>query len=288
MSSAVRLIVLPLAVLLGLAGWSGLWLYAQARMETEIERNVAKLQARGGDFTCKDRDWQGFPLRIALSCGSARLDVPGGPVVEATALEASGELHNPRRIVARSDGIDVAGAATWSIGGRNIAAAVGRNTPDRFEFSASGEDFTFAEAGVPAVALSAIAVEGSIEGLPRTPSSDFTALLKEAARLGSKLTIETFTAQMGDIALTASGTVELSPEGPTGTLSTKVTNYDAFLAELERRGAISKQAIRASSLLIGLLQGDRKAEGEVTVALRFHEGKVYWGPFAVADIPPLR
>ena len=286
MSRAVRLIALPLIVLLGLAGWTGYWLYAQGRMETEIARGVAQLQARGGDFVCEDSAWRGFPLRIALRCGSARLDVPGGPVLEIAALEASGGLHN-RRIVARSDRIAVGSAAAWSIGGRNIAAAAG-GAPDRVDFSASGENLTFKDAKMPAVALAEITVQGSIEGLPRTRSSDFTALLKEAARLGSKVTIERFTARMADIALTASGTVALGPEGPTGTLSTRVTNYDALLAELERRGVVSKQAIRASSLLIGLLQGDRKAEGEVTVALRFHEGKVYWGPFAVAEIPPLQ
>ena len=252
---------LPLAFLLCLAGWTGYWLYAQARLETEIARGVAQLQARGGDFVCAQSAWRGFPLRIALSCGSARLELPGGPVLEIAALEASGELPNLRGILARSD---------------------------RFDFSASGETFTFEDATRPAVAVGVIVVVGSIEGLPRTRPSDFTALLKEAARLGSKVTIETLTAQMGDIALTASGTVALTPEGPTGTLSTKVTNYDALLAELERRGVVGKQAIRASSLLIGLLQGDKKSEGEVTVALRFHEGKVYWGPFAVAEIPPLR
>ena len=252
---------LPLVFLLGLAGWTGFWLYAQSRLETEIARGVAKLQARGGDFVCADSAWRGFPLRIALSCGSAKLDVPDGPVLEIAALEASGELPNLRHIVARSDRVD---------------------------FSASGETLTIEDAKRPAVAIGEIAVEGSIEGLPRTRASDFTALLKEAARLGSKVTIESFAARMDDIVLTASGTVAFGPEGPTGTLSTKVTNYDSLLAELERRGVVSKKAIRASSLLIGLLQGDRKAEGEVTVALRFHEGKVYWGPFAVAKIPPLQ
>lgn len=252
---------LPLVFLLGLAGWTGYWLYAQSRMETEIARGVAQLQARGGDFVCEDSDWQGFPLRIALSCGKARLDMPGGPVVEIAALEASGEFPNFRHILARSD---------------------------RINFSAGGETLSFEDANVPMVAVGEIAVVGSIESMPRTRAGDLTAFLKEAARLGSKVTIESFAARMGDIALTASGTVAFGPEGPTGTLSTKVTNYDALLAELERRGVVSKQAIRASSLLIGLLQGDRKAEGEVTVALRFHENKVYWGPFAVAEIPPLQ
>jgi hypothetical protein len=101
------------------------------------------------------------------------------------------------------------------------------------------------------------------------------------------VTIDSFEARTDDIRLTASGTVELTPEGPEGTLSTTVTNYEDFLAELERRGAVSRNAVQASSMVIGFLQGGRKKSGEATVALRFRQGKVFWGPFAVAEIPPL-
>lgn len=291
MSSAVRVrrLALPLLLLLGLAGWSGYWLYTQARIQKEVERGVAQLEARGGKFVCEDRRWLGFPLRIALSCGSVRLDVPGGPAVETAALEAAGHLYNPRRIVARTERMIVEGAPNWSIGGRNIAVAAGSERADRLQFSASGEALTFADGNMPAIALDALAIEGSIEGLPGTRSSDLGALLKEAAQLGTTVVVETFKARMADIQLSASGTVELGPEGPTGTLSTTVTNYDGFLAELERHGAISKKAVRASTMVIGLLQGSgKKTAGEVTVALRFHEGKVFWGPFAVAEIPPLQ
>jgi len=284
-----RRLTLPALLVLGLAGWSGYWVYAQARVEKEIERGVERLQARGGDFACEDRQWQGFPLRIALICGRTKLDVPGGPTVETGRLEAVGHLHDPRRIVALSERLVVEGAPNWSIGGRKIAVAADMASSDRLQFSASGEDLTFADGLMPAVALDALEVEGSIDGLPRTRSSDLRALLKEAARLGTRVTIDAFTAQMADIRVTASGTVELGPEGPTGTLSTTVTNYKSFLADLERRGAVSKKAVRASSLMIGLLQGSgSKADGEVTVALRFHEGQVFWGPFAVAEIPPLQ
>ena len=263
----IRRLALPVLLVFGLAGWSGYWVYAQARVEGEIARGVERLQARGGDFVCEDRQWRGFPLRIALVCGRTKLDVPGGPTVETERLEAVGHLHDPRRIVAQSERIVVEGAPNWSIGGRNIAVAADMASSDRLQFSASGEALTFADGLMPAVALDALEVEGSIDGLPRTRSSDFAELLKEAARLGTRVTIDAFAAQMADIRVTASGTVELGPEGPTGTLSTTVTNYDDFMADLERRGVISKQAVRASSMLIGVLQGRKKAAGDVTVAL---------------------
>jgi hypothetical protein len=78
----------------------------------------------------------------------------------------------------------------------------------------------------------------------------------------------------------------LGPEGPTGTLETTVSDYAQVLDDLERRGLISRQAARGSSMVLGFLQG-KKSDGEMTVSLRFHEDQVFWGPFVVADIPPL-
>lgn len=322
-----RRMALPFVLVFGLAGWSAYWVYAQDRVEAEIDREAAQLRASGGSFACADRQWAGFPLRIALSCGATRLDVPDGPVVEIASLQSSSHLHTPRQIDTVADGptrvrletgetltldhtpariglvaaddepqgslsvdrVDVQADAGWSFGGRNVALAAGVKAPERLEFSASGDALTFADPRMPAVRLEALEVSGWVDGAPRTLSKDLRTLLEAAARQGSRVTIETFTAQLADVALTASGTVELTPEGPTGSLSTTVSNYKAFLADLERRGVISKKAGRASAMVIGLLQGGRKDEdGEVTVDLRFHEGQVFWGPFAVAEIPPLQ
>jgi hypothetical protein len=321
-----RRMALPFVLVSGLAGWSAYWVYAQDRVEAEIDREMAQLHASGGSFACADRQWQGFPLRIALSCGATRLDVPEGPVIEIASLQSSSHLHSPRRIDTVADGptrvrlatgetlaldhtparigfvaadgapqgslavdrVDVQADAGWSFGGRNVALAAGVKAPDRLAFSASGDALTFADPRMPAIRLDALEVAGWVDGVPRTLSKDLRTVLEAAARQGSRVTIETFRAQLADVAFTASGTVELTPEGPTGTLSTTVSNYKAFLADLERRGVIGKKAVRASAMVIGLLHGGRKKEdGEVTVDLRFHEGQVFWGPFAVAEIPPL-
>jgi hypothetical protein len=282
-----RALALPLLVILGLLGWSGYWVYAQARAEQEIDQQVALLQARGGEFVCRDRQWRGFPLRLELTCAGARLDVPGGPVVETERIEATSHLYDPRRILAHSDAILVEGAPDWSLGGRNIDLTAAIEQADRFAFSASGEELTFSDARMPAVALDGLVIEGWAENLPRGRARDLGELLREAARLGSQVTIDRFEARMADVRLTATGTVELGPEGPTGSLSTTVSDYKAFLADLERRGVVSRKVVGASSMMISLLQG-RKTGGEVTLALRFHEGQVFWGPFAVAEIPPLQ
>ena len=285
-----RRLALPFLIVLGLSGlWSAYWFYAQAQIEIELDREVARLQVRGGQFVCEDRRWRGFPLRIAVSCGSSRLELPGGPVIETAKLEAAGYLNNLRRIVSRTDRIAVEGEPKWSFRGRNVAVSAGSKQPDRLAFSASGEALTLADGRTPAIALDRLEVGGFIEGLPRDLSGDLKAVLSQAARLGSRLTIETFTAQMADVRFTASGTVELGPEGPTGTLFTTVSDYKGFLDDLERRGAISSKAVRAGSVVIGLLQsGRQQADGEATLALRFHAGQVFWGPFAVAEIPPLQ
>jgi hypothetical protein len=279
-------ILSTLFVVLVVTGLSGYWYFAQTRAEHEIERHVAALQARGGDFACADRQWRGFPLRLELVCDGTRIAFPGGPEVETARLEAIGHLYDPRQVVAYTDRISLEGAPDWSAGGRNIDVAAKLATMNRLEFSASGEALAFANGRMPAVAVDALAVEGSLDNPPRGRQQDFAALLREAARLGSRVTIDRFEARMADINVTASGSVAFGPEGPTGTLATTVSNYAQVLADLERRGVISRQAARGSSMVLGFLQG-KKSDGEMTVSLRFHEGQVFWGPFVVAEIPPL-
>jgi hypothetical protein len=286
MFTGLRIGILALLVVLALVGWSGYWLFAQTRAEHEIERHVASLQARGGDFACAGRQWRGFPLRLALVCEGARIEFPGGPQVETAKLEAVGHLYDPRQVVAFTDRISLEGSPNWSGSGRNIDVAAKLATLDRLEFSASGEALAFANGRMPAVALDALAVEGSLDNLPRGRQRNFAALLREAARLGSRVTIDRFEARMADIEVTASGSVAFGPEGPTGTLETTVSNYAQVLDDLERRGVISRQAARGSTMVLGFLQG-KKSDDEMTVSLRFHEGQVFWGPFVVAEIPPL-
>lgn len=289
MSSAfrARLLILPLLALVVLAGWTAYWFYAQARAESEIDRAAARLQAQGGAFDCSDRQWQGFPLRLTMTCDGTKLVVPGGPLVETGGLQATARLYDPRRIVARTDAIAVEAGGGRTVRGRDIAVLARFIDRDQLAFSAAGQDLSFADGLMPEIAVALIEVEGRMENLPDSRSGDLNALLREAAQRGSQVTIDRFEARMEDVRLTASGTVALTPDGPEGTLSTTVTNYDDFLAELERRGAISGNAVQASSMVIGFLQGGRKKSGEVTVALRFNQGKVFWGPFAVAEIPPL-
>ena len=289
MSSAfrLRLLILPLLALVVLGGWTAYWFYVQARAESEIDRAIARLQAQGGAFDCSDRQWQGFPLRLTLTCDYTRLDVPGGPLVETERLTATAHLYDPRRIISRTEAIAVEAGDGRTVRGRDIAIVARFIDRDQLAFSATGQDLSFADGLMPEIAVDLLEVEGRMENLPDSRSGDLNALLREAAQRGSQVTIDRFEARMEDIRLTASGTVELTPDGPAGTLSTTVTNYEAFLAELERRGAVSRNAVQASSMVIGFLQGARKKSGEVTVALRFHQGKVFWGPFAVAEIPPL-
>lgn len=280
-------LALPLLLAIAVAGWTGYWFYAQARVQHAVDRGAERLQANGGGFVCEDRQWHGFPLRLVLSCARTKLDVPGGPVVETANLEAAGQLYDARRILVQTGGLTVEGAPGWSIALGNLALSATVRHSERLEFAASGETFRLADGRLPPVALDGLAIEGAIDGLPRRGAPDFATLLREAARLGTRVTIDSFKAGMAGIEVTGSGSLALGPGGPTGTISTTVSDYEALLADLERRGAISSKAVRASSMMIDLLQGGKKTAGEATIALRFHEGQVFWGPFAIARLPPL-
>lgn len=326
-SRSWRPALLAVLVVAGLAAtWSAFWYVTRHQIEAEIARQQAVVQSRGGDFECAERAWSGFPLRVTLRCQRTVFAVLDGPVITLAGLELSSVLYRPGHVVAVAGAptrvepqgdeaatvdhtplrielnvrpgsepsgraaIETMGVSTpagWSFTGRRIAVEAAGLGPDRLAFSASGQDLTLDHGTARLVALDALSVRGRLEDLPDVPAVDPKALIAAAVRQGSQVTIESFDARLASVVLTASGSVRLAASGPTGTVTTTVSNLDAFLRDLEQRGLISRQAAQAAALVIGLLQRNRD-DGAVTVDLRLHEGRVFWGPFAIAEIPPLQ
>lgn len=229
------------------------------------------------------------PSRLRFTSDGESVAVDHRPLVVSFATYRGGD----REASLMAEEIASADAAGWALGGRNISLSgrlTAASSPARLEFTAKVDDLTVAGRGLETISIDEFEVAGRIEDVPAIVSSDPATLLGEAVRRGSRITVDSLTARIADVRLAASGTVELSPDGhPTGTLATTVSNLKGFLGRLEQRGLISRKAARASLMMIGLLQGGAKGpEGEARVNLRFHNGRVLWGPFILAEHPPLR
>lgn len=116
---------LMLVVVLGLC-WSGLWVYASARADREIDAWIAREAKLGRVWTCKERSLGGFPFRFELLCREPTLATHGtGDALRITAARAHlvAQVWAPNHMVAEFDGPakveDLATGhvygATWSL-----------------------------------------------------------------------------------------------------------------------------------------------------------------------------
>jgi hypothetical protein len=123
-SRRLWLIVAPLVLLALLAAaWSALWVYAQGRVEAEIDRALARESGAGRNITCAERTVAGFPLRIEVSCAKPLFAQSRGRAIEVTGerLTAVAEVWQPRHV--RFDILGPVRVAEPGPGGREIALA---------------------------------------------------------------------------------------------------------------------------------------------------------------------
>lgn len=118
-------IPLMLVVVLGLC-WSGLWVYASARAERELEAWIAREALLGRVWGCAERTLGGFPFRFELMCRQPSLTTRGtGDALRITAARAHAvaQVWAPNHMVAEFEGPakveDLATGhvygATWSL-----------------------------------------------------------------------------------------------------------------------------------------------------------------------------
>lgn len=226
------------------------------------------------------------PTHLRLDEAGKSLAVDHGPLVANVLARLSGAIEGtvttPEFAISDASGLALVGRDM------RLAGVLGGTSPDEAEFAASGQGLEISGSGTEPIRIETLSAEGRIERMPGRISTNLKKLLRDAARQRSRLVVESATARSGDVVVTASGAVELSPEGRlTGSLSTTVSNLKALLAELERRGLVSRKAANASLLVSGLFGGGGKNGSAAKLDLRFDQGRVYWGPILLFEHAPL-
>jgi hypothetical protein len=225
------------------------------------------------------------PTHLRLDQTGSSLAVDHGPIVANVLARLSGVIEGsvttPEFAISDASGLALVGRDM------RLAGVLG-TSPDEAEFAASGQGLEISGSGTEPIRIETLSAEGRIERMPGRISTNLKKLLRDVARQRSRLVVESASARSGDVLLTASGAIELSPEGRlTGSLSTTVSNLKALLAELERRGLVSRKAANASLLVAGLFGGGGKNGSAAKLDLRFDDGRVYWGPILLFEHAPL-
>ncbi|QPC42291.1 DUF2125 domain-containing protein [Kaustia mangrovi] len=113
--------------------------------------------------------------------------------------------------------------------------------------------------------------------------------LRGFAADGGTLTVDRLLAKSGPVSFVARGTLALDKRGrATGDLTAEVVNMKGLLSKFERAGKIGRTEAQLAAGLLSFLEGATTGDkGAISVDMRVKKGKIYFGPFKVAEIPPL-
>ncbi len=104
----------------------------------------------------------------------------------------------------------------------------------------------------------------------------------------TQLVVEDFSAQWGDILISASGTLDVDAEGvPTGALSVRAENWRAMVDLAENAGLLPARLRPATEGMLAVLADMNGREENIDAALTFSEGRVFLGPLPIGPAPNL-
>jgi len=134
-------------ILLLAAGYGGFWLFMRQALASQLDARGEALGRAGYVVAMEDRRIDGFPFRMKLSYGQARIVAPSGWAVEAPRLEGEAYLHDIGHwVLVAPQGLTVVRPKGGAIAvkGQVLRASVVRTpaAPWRIVLEGSGLSFT--------------------------------------------------------------------------------------------------------------------------------------------------
>ncbi|CAN5246393.1 DUF2125 domain-containing protein [soil metagenome] len=312
-----RILGLAIAVLVVVLLWIGYWAVASHLVRQTVEHEVADAGAHGAVIACDTLTWGGFPFRFERDCTGVRITAEGnrisagrvlavlqawdyshavalidGPVVldlPAVPLQATlthgRALASVRRLgdAGWRASIDVPQFKADRFGSADHLLVSARMTDTALaDIALNAERLTLSNLAIPPLALDAVSFDASLPSAAL--NRDMAHVL---AQSGETITIRALDLRKGDLALSASGTIGVDAAGyPSGTLLTSCNRLDLLMQTLRTDFGMKDEDVQSLSAMIGILNGG-KADGPAKLNLIAKDGKLYWGPVRLADLPAL-
>jgi hypothetical protein len=298
-----------LAILVVVVAWCIYWLAGARFVRDRFETELAHLQ--GVALTCKAMDWGGFPFRFEHDCIDPKLTVQGDEA-DAKRLLLVIQAYMPNRAVALLDGPVVlrrgltvtheramASARFWGehdwqasielpkvkaspFGSADYLLLSARDTgTDKLDIAATAR---VAEALLGPGTLLKVDEAELVGTVPRAAvDRDFLSRLGQS---GKPVGIDTLRLKKGDLVMTAKGEVGVTAQGlVNGHLVTTTSRLDLLMNELKQTFGLSDKDAQTFATMIGLLQPGKTTD--IKLDLIAKDGKLYWGPVKLTDIPPV-
>lgn len=163
----------PIAALVILvAGFSGIWLWARGETQSQMDAGVARLKDAGYEIAWKDRKIGGYPFRLNVTLTEPSVRHGSGWALEAPRLEGQAFMHAPTTwVLAAPDGLTFVRPESGAVrvSGKLIRASLNRLklTPPNVSFEGVGLTFQATAGAQPFGLSSAERVEIHLRRAPK-------------------------------------------------------------------------------------------------------------------------
>lgn len=300
-----------LAILVLVVAWCIYWLAGSSYMRKTFESELQNLQQRNVTLDCKALNWGGFPFRFERDCLSPKLTI-GSDEVAAQRLLLVLQAYMPNRAVALLDGPVVtnsgltitheramASARIWGehdwqaslelpkvkaspLGSADYLLLSARDTgAEKLDVAATAK---IAEALLGPGTLLKLDEAEFVGTLPREAIA--RDMLRRLGQSGKTVGVDTLRLKKGDLVMTAKGEVGVTAQGlVNGHLATTTSRLDLLMNELKQTFGLSDKDAQTFATMIGLLQPGKTTD--IKLDLIAKDGKLYWGPVKLTEIPPV-
>jgi hypothetical protein len=305
-------IILTLAGIVVLViGWCAYWFIASGYVRNEFEGELARLAQQNVRLDCRTINWGGFPFRFERDCVSPRLTLNGDDAAASRLLLVM-QAYTPGRAVALIDGPVVtrsgltfeheramasarfAGERAWqaSLELPKLKASP-YGSADRLLLSARDTGAEKLDVALDASVADLLVSPGMMLKLDEASLAATVPrvaigrdILRVLAASGGKVGIDSLRLKKGDLVMTAKGEIGIGPEGlVNGRLATTASRLDLLMNELRQDFGLSGKDAATLATMIGLLQPGKTTD--ITLDLIAKDGKLYWGPVKLTELPPV-
>lgn len=303
------LILTFVGIIVLIIAWCIYWFAGASFIRDRFESELAHLQ--GITLTCKALDWGGFPFRFERDCIAPKLTIEGNEA-QAERLLLVMQAYMPNRAIALIDGPVVTSTGLIITYERALASArysgekawraslelpklkaAPYGSADRLLLSARDTGTEKLDVALDASVADLLVGPGTMLKLDEASLAATVPraavgrdMLRALAQSGAKVGIDSLRLKKGDLVMTAKGEIGIGAEGlVNGRLITTSSRLDLLMNELKQDFGLSDKDAQAFTTMIGLLQPGKTTD--ITLDLIAKDGKLYWGPVKLTDLPPV-
>jgi hypothetical protein len=235
-----------------------------------------------------------WPGTQTIATPLERLDIQGSNLKGSIIVAPDPQLPLDRSSVVMDD-LQFVSSKGWHAGLEHGQLAVRRidETKNSYELQFDARNLTPASDIIQNLSTDDI-LPPVIENITLNATAEFTAPWDRAAveiarPQPTRVDLEVFKAQWGELELWLAGGFDIDPDGsPTGDITIKAKNWKEMVEIARHSGAIAPELVSTITGALQFIAGLSGNSQTLDIPLRLDQGLVFLGPFPIGNAPNLR